>query len=147
MNTVILSFLSHFSNTSMKPFDTRIVGRNPVSNINCSNTCNYANDGECDDGGPGAEYSECQLGTDCADCTELITFPPSPPMQYSPELAVLTQGENGDYMSNYKLKVVLNDLQKKYPNLIQITTIGKSVLNEDILVVKISENVTLHENK
>jgi len=34
----------------------------------CSNTCSSANDNECDDGGPGAEYSVCALGTDCADC-------------------------------------------------------------------------------
>ena len=30
----------------------------------CSNTCNYASDGDCDDGGPGAEFAECSLGTD-----------------------------------------------------------------------------------
>ena len=34
----------------------------------CTNTCPYANDGECDDGGPGATYDICDLGTDCADC-------------------------------------------------------------------------------
>ena len=38
----------------------------------CTNTCpsclNCANDDECDDGGPGAEYSNCNIGTDCADC-------------------------------------------------------------------------------
>jgi hypothetical protein len=34
----------------------------------CTNTCEYANDGECDDGSPGAAYSLCELGTDCNDC-------------------------------------------------------------------------------
>jgi hypothetical protein len=34
----------------------------------CSNACNYASDGDCDDGSPGAEYSICSLNTDCADC-------------------------------------------------------------------------------
>jgi len=44
----------------------------------CSNTCgwsddngnfyNMANNGACNDGGPGAEYSHCAIGTDCADC-------------------------------------------------------------------------------
>jgi hypothetical protein len=34
----------------------------------CTNTCAYANDGECDDGGPGVAYNECALGTDCNDC-------------------------------------------------------------------------------
>jgi hypothetical protein len=45
-----------------------------VSTVNCSNrgdcanTCVYAEDGECDDGGPGATSSVCEVGTDCADC-------------------------------------------------------------------------------
>jgi len=42
----------------------------------CSNTCVgqpeyaslYASDGICDDGGPGAQYGDCALGTDCTDC-------------------------------------------------------------------------------
>lgn len=34
----------------------------------CSNTCNWASDGDCDDGGPGSETSSCTLGDDCADC-------------------------------------------------------------------------------
>lgn len=34
----------------------------------CTNTCNSANDGDCDDGGPGSSYAVCALGTDCADC-------------------------------------------------------------------------------
>ncbi len=34
----------------------------------CSDTCRYARDGACDDGGEGSTYSECALGTDCSDC-------------------------------------------------------------------------------
>lgn len=34
----------------------------------CSNTCTYAYDGACDDGGSGSSYSVCSYGTDCADC-------------------------------------------------------------------------------
>jgi hypothetical protein len=36
----------------------------------CSNVCLFADDGTCDDGGPGstAEEARCDLGTDCADC-------------------------------------------------------------------------------
>ena len=37
----------------------------------CTNTCEYANDGECDDGGPESLYDDCELGTDCADCGPL----------------------------------------------------------------------------
>ena len=28
-----------------------------------------SSDGVCNDGGPGSEYSMCDLGTDCTDCT------------------------------------------------------------------------------
>ncbi|NOS99454.1 MAG: hypothetical protein HOP29_02380 [Phycisphaerales bacterium] len=34
----------------------------------CSDACRTASDGECDDGGPGSDYSICDLGTDCLDC-------------------------------------------------------------------------------
>lgn len=34
----------------------------------CANTCEYAYDGQCDDGGPGSEFAVCEYGTDCADC-------------------------------------------------------------------------------
>ncbi len=35
---------------------------------NCSNDCSTAFDGECDDGGIGADFAICAFGTDCADC-------------------------------------------------------------------------------
>ncbi len=38
----------------------------------CGNTCEYASDGDCDDGGPGALTSACELGTDCNDCGSRI---------------------------------------------------------------------------
>jgi|GEM_PF-5563431 len=34
----------------------------------CVDTCSYAQDGACDDGGPLSEFSLCDLGTDCSDC-------------------------------------------------------------------------------
>ena len=34
----------------------------------CDDTCNFANDGACDDGGPNASFSVCDFGTDCTDC-------------------------------------------------------------------------------
>ena len=39
----------------------------------CTDTCLYAYDGECDDGGPGSDYSVCDYGTDCFDCGERDT--------------------------------------------------------------------------
>eukprot|EP00966_Prymnesium_polylepis_P276672 6392005-Prymnesium_polylepis.1 len=43
----------------------------------CADTCLYSRDGDCDDGGPGAEYADCPPGTDCTDCG--VRAPPSPP--------------------------------------------------------------------
>ena len=34
----------------------------------CEDTCRFARDGDCDDGGPDSDYSVCDLGSDCADC-------------------------------------------------------------------------------
>lgn len=34
----------------------------------CDNSCQYAHGGVCDDGGDGAEYHFCEIGTDCTDC-------------------------------------------------------------------------------
>jgi len=34
----------------------------------CENTCRFANDDECDDGGLDSDFDLCDLGSDCADC-------------------------------------------------------------------------------
>ena len=43
----------------------------------CIETCNWASDGICDDGGPGTLYFSCTVGTDCTDCgpRNQITLP------------------------------------------------------------------------
>ena len=42
------------------------------------NTCDYSQDGECDDGGAGSEYSACgELGTDCEDCGPVAQTAPA----------------------------------------------------------------------
>ena len=40
-----------------------------ASSSTLDDSCNVALDGECDEGGPGAEYSLCTVGTDCACCS------------------------------------------------------------------------------
>lgn len=45
----------------------------------CSESCKYSKDTICDDGGPGAEYTVCEYGTDCTDCGTRSLPPPSPP--------------------------------------------------------------------
>ena len=34
----------------------------------CNDDCRFANDGDCDDGGPGSDYDLCDFGSDCGDC-------------------------------------------------------------------------------
>ena len=34
----------------------------------CTTTCEYSDDGSCDDGGYGSASSLCKFGTDCDDC-------------------------------------------------------------------------------
>jgi len=50
----------------------------------CSEICSHASDGDCDDGGPGSEYSICRLGTDCTDCGVRAWPPHAPPLPPSP---------------------------------------------------------------
>ena len=49
----------------------------PMIHSACNNDCSQrlftASDGDCDDGGDGAEYSICPLGSDCQDCGERVT--------------------------------------------------------------------------
>lgn len=45
----------------------------------CDDTCAYRKDGECDDGGLGAEYDACLMGTDCLDCGIRSKYQHSPP--------------------------------------------------------------------
>jgi hypothetical protein len=36
----------------------------------CNNSCIFAGDEDCDDGGRGCKFSLCEFGSDCADCGE-----------------------------------------------------------------------------
>ena len=47
----------------------------------CAEACNFAADGDCDDGGSGSEFSSCTSGSDCTDCGPRT--PPPPPITYS----------------------------------------------------------------
>ena len=59
----------------------------------CPNTClgapEYANDGQCDDGGPLSFSSVCAFGALCAGCNPLLTFALSlaPALTYESESA------------------------------------------------------------
>ena len=55
----------------------------------CSETCVWASDGDCDDGGPGTEYfGSCALGTDCADCGPRTAITPPTDRTYLPSTLV-----------------------------------------------------------
>lgn len=50
--------------------------------MKCSNECTRPNDDVCDDGGEGASWALCPLGTDCEDCGKRVTWePPTPPAE------------------------------------------------------------------
>jgi hypothetical protein len=56
-------------------------GRSLQSSACCLDTCLYASDGNCDDGGRGSDYSGCAIGADCADCGDrCLPLPPLPPL-------------------------------------------------------------------
>jgi len=50
----------------------------------CEEDCSWSSDNDCDDGGPGSDYSLCAFGTDCHDCGCRTPFPPSPPLPPPP---------------------------------------------------------------
>lgn len=43
-----------------------------ASAVSCDNSCVHAYDGDCDDGGPGAEYMICSSGSDCNEYVGLL---------------------------------------------------------------------------
>jgi hypothetical protein len=73
----------------------------------CSDRCRYADDGMCDDGGPGSEYSLCAFGTDCADCGARdpadAPLPPAPLCGDECEYASDGECDDGGPGSDYSL--------------------------------------------
>eukprot|EP00966_Prymnesium_polylepis_P159099 3676920-Prymnesium_polylepis.1 len=54
----------------------------------CGETCSYSADGDCDDGGAGAEFTACLIGTDCTDCGVRLAQPPPPSPPATPPVVV-----------------------------------------------------------
>ena len=50
----------------------------------CENFCGEGPDNDCDDGGPGSEFSSCELGSDCQDCGDRTTIPSPPSLPPAP---------------------------------------------------------------
>jgi hypothetical protein len=70
------------------PTDTPTSIPTVPQNHMCENTCNAHNDGECDDGGQGSDFSKCELGTDCTDCGfRLVPFTPAPTNSPAPSFS------------------------------------------------------------
>lgn len=69
---LLIVFLTAFSLSGCKKDDPDEVVEEPPLQIQtsefCENTCVFANDGECDDGGANASSDFCEYGTDCEDC-------------------------------------------------------------------------------
>ncbi len=74
------------------------LGRPPAEGDLCDDTCRWAGDGECDDGGEGSLYSVCALGTDCGDCgPREAPTPPSNPGEPGPGVPPGEPGEPVDH--------------------------------------------------
>ncbi|MEM6958474.1 MAG: hypothetical protein AAF645_22520 [Myxococcota bacterium] len=41
----------------------------------CLESCDFSDDGDCDDGGPDSDFSLCDYGTDCTDCGPRAELP------------------------------------------------------------------------
>jgi hypothetical protein len=77
------------------PDPTPVPDPTPAPAASCLETCRYAGDGECDDGGPGSLYSVCELGTDCADCGPRGSGPTEPPPVEPPPVEPPPAGTGG----------------------------------------------------
>ena len=60
----------------------------------CTNGCEFASDGDCDDGGAGSEFSACSCGNDCNDCGTRVCFGLPPPPSPSPPPPCQAYGSN-----------------------------------------------------
>ena len=57
----------------------------PVFCLDDPAECPYTSNGNCNDGGPGAETQHCPYGTDCSDCgPRVVVSPPRPPSPPTP---------------------------------------------------------------
>jgi hypothetical protein len=69
------------------PFPSPGGGEPNPAGAGCSNECEFAGDGACDDGGPGAQFDICTLGTDCDDCGARDGTSPPPGGEPDPDPA------------------------------------------------------------
>ena len=61
---------AHISDASPLPFRHYAASASTSECTPGNDSCRYASDGACDDGGSGAEFAYCERGTDCEDCTD-----------------------------------------------------------------------------
>lgn len=57
--------------------DNNADGGPPEMSMLCDDSCPFASDGTCSDGGEGSTFPTCAFGTDCSDCGTRETPPPS----------------------------------------------------------------------
>ena len=56
--------------TTGKGVPSRMTYSGTTSSVCEANSCKYAGDGDCDDGGEGSAWSVCELGSDGSDCAD-----------------------------------------------------------------------------
>jgi hypothetical protein len=95
MANLLLAALAQLPPTAPPPPEA------PPLPITCDDTCRWANDGVCDDGGLNARFAVCPYGSDCADCGQRVGYaPPAPP----PVSGVCTETLFDDYCGAFRQK-------------------------------------------
>jgi len=58
------------SSATPPPLPPYLPGEVLPARVACLDFCRFADDGTCDDGGPGSTFEDCKYGSDCKDCGE-----------------------------------------------------------------------------
>ncbi|MDA7744753.1 hypothetical protein N8911_01505 [bacterium] len=66
--TVVLLLINSCKGKDGEPVEEQPL--KTTEEVFCENTCTFANDSICDDGGPGSLSNYCGFATDCEDCGE-----------------------------------------------------------------------------
>ncbi len=106
----------------------------PIGNALCEETCRFSGDGTCDDGGPGASFSLCDLGTDCMDCGIRDGEAPQP-MEGCQDSGDCAVGERCSLANQCEAAPNACDWPSEAPQLsfnrpVSASTIGKSAVHE-----------------
>lgn len=85
------------SDASVDPSDPVVIREG------CMDTCEFADDGACDDGGASSQYNVCAFGSDCSDCgardpNEMPVAVEPVPVSLTPCADLTLLGDDGEFL-------------------------------------------------